>query len=827
MTRKTARWYVPALLGVACAIVLGAPWIGLGERYDFVLYRWLGLERGSTFHALLSFIFVFLTVELLAVGVHIPSGRSRWLAIGDAAWRDGCAIAREMLSSASAPRVHADLRALATLLACLCVIFAILFPKISGWFRLQLDQHWWQAMLDYETAWRTPVFPLGANLLNNFGIQLPLKPQLLPFEGAASWFSIEHRIAATVVFCFAGLIALFTWIGALIGFRPVYRLFFAGITALILTIPSGLDRLLPILPPHFVTHQFILALWWGEAPILLLATVVLFFLVGRRERPLRNLAAGLGFAAGAFAVVLAYPVGAVYFVPLMLLYCAALLLTSERKAEFVWKIATCAAVGVAMLALRVPQFFLNLYLYTFGTYFPTDGNPLTSNSLVASHFQDSRGLFFFLIAFLAIIVAARHGTIALRRLAIATLVCELGIVALGLINHFFWQLPLFGAYAELGHAPMWASFYVLALLIAALLLDRRLAELCQSARGKLAGILHNAVLWRHWAYAALFSLALATYAVLQTPVTDRSDYPPGQPPSVQLLERELALSPGAPFRGRLMTLVPAELQGPSDQFKFNDVVATRYRQDLGNDHYIDVLPFNVPVLNEYGHWTSPLSFAYFRIFFGKERENFGKAWYVLSRFDLKMARLMGVRIVATDAASMPGGTLIHETKATDIPLRLFRLDDVNVGQYSPTRAHLTDTASEAIATLKTPTFDPKSDVVVEDEIPGPLVPATSATVAADLGAKLVVHAKSPGRSLLVLPFEFSHCLRLTATSGAAQLLPANLQQIGLLFESEVTADIVYRFGLSGDTACRGEDLKRIDRLRLRQALIDNNRAPVR
>ena len=57
----------------------------------------------------------------------------------------------------------------------------------------------------------------------------------------------------------------------------------------------------------------------------------------------------------------------------------------------------------------------------------------------------------------------------------------------------------------------------------------------------------------------------------------------------------------------------------------------------------------------------------------------------------------------------------------------------------------------------------------------------------DLGPTLIVRATSPGRSLLILPFDYSHCLRLEAAGGGARLIPVNLQQTGLLFEERVEA----------------------------------------
>ena len=213
-----------------------------------------------------------------------------------------------------------------------------------------------------------------------------------------------------------------------------------------------------------------------------------------------------------------------------------------------------------------------------------------------------------------------------------------------------------------------------------------------------------------------------------------------------------------------------------------------------------------------------------RIFFGKENDGFGRTTILFTRFDLRMARLLGVSMVATDAPAIPGGTLIYEAKAGDTDLRLFRIDDVNIGQYSPTITRRIESAADAFAAISAADFDPKRDAVVEDEIGGELVPATSSAVIIERGPTLVVRATSPGRSLLALPFDYSRCMKLQSTDGAARLIPVNLLQTGLLFDKQVEARITYRFGLFHDSRCRGRDIQRADSLQLKDALVRNNRA---
>src|SRR5208282_3129399 len=96
----------------------------------------------------------------------------------------------------------------------------------------------------------------------------------------------------------------------------------------------------------------------------------------------------------------------------------------------------------------------------------------------------------------------------------------------------------------------------------------------------------------------------------------------------------------------------------------------------------------------------------------------------------------------------------------------------NIGQYSPTKLTRITTAAEGLEAIKSASFDPQQDAVVEEAPPANLVPATLQSVTVEPGPTLHVKAQSSGTGLLVLPFEYSHCLRLKGEDGSsATLIP--------------------------------------------------------
>ena len=753
----------------------------------------------STLKALVVLLLVYGALRLGARGPLLPEIES---AVGGLVSPGGRAKRRNGGSAAFA-------------LIVLAAIFAVLMSKFGGGFvsKWPFDQLWHQAMVDYDALWRTPLLSIPGNALYQFDMRLPVTSHLLPALGLSELFPVSWRVTVSYAALFGGMTLLFWLIGATFGLRPFSRAIFAGLVAIMAVIPIGIDKIVWFFPVNFFTTQSLLATYWGEAPMLALATILAFYWVGGFASPLRNALAALAFALGSMLAVFAYPAGAVYFAPIISVYCAVFVVTSRTRGEVIWKLATGTGVAGMMLALQVPRFFENLYGYTYGSYFfehvraPTVAL-IADTFMIGSRGFDPRAVFVFFVALVAAIVLASRGQGPVRRFALGILVCETAIVLGSLANALTARAPLLFSYAETAHAALWGSFFVLVAMAVATLIDRRLA-----LASVLVPRMRSFAVNRHKIYGGALAAALALFAVASPP-PPVLDYPPKAPPALEALRRDLALTPGAPFRGKVATIY-SRVGGVRFEAKALD-----YRAMFGSDFYSDLLPLGIPSLNQSQHWTSPVTFAFLFHFFAGEGDSFDKNFFWLDRFDAKIARLLGVRTVVSDL-EIAGGSSVETLSRDGRTLRVYRLDDVNLGQYSPTRAVRVASAAQAVAAVAADNFDPKRDVTVEEAAPGDLVPAQSGSVTFEDGPVMRVRATSEGRSLLVLPFEFSHCLRISGSAGA-RLLPVNLQQLGLLFERQADVSIEYRYGVF-HSACRGEDIARAKALDL-NAIV---KAPVR
>jgi hypothetical protein len=864
-------------LAVLLATVLLAPYIGLGQDYNFILYRYIGVSRGEAFFWLRFVLVLFCIAQLLLPNRELLCSKQHWITVARSArlvvqQTIGALFDKRLIEKDPPAVKQQEWGHVALVCAFFLATLSLFLSRNLVALSEQNDLEWYQAFIDFDIDWRTPRLSLAGNLLNNFGVQVPVNANLAPLISLAHAVSSRFQIVTALALFYLAIAALFWAVGRIIGLRPVPCGVLAGVAALILNIPFGLESVqvtlgvaaigaffwilgavlglrptsrvmlvalltlifagalgqMYLLPDSTFTTMLTLIFWWQEAVILSLISVVLFFLLGQKQSGFTNLALGSGFGLLCYLTLLAFPAVAIFATPVIGLYCLCFLATANNKKEFFWKIVVGGIVAVAMLATRIPAFFLNLFGHSWGYYFVklvSRYDRVTSlkfTSMITAWGNTRLNIAMLLsLAMLCFLIWRAKGT--LRRIAFSVLFVQLCIFFAGIVNAFTLNLPIAVSYLEFFHLPFLVFFCVLFLLavVTVLVMGFRISNATygKSIPTSRLSPIAATMLW------IISVLAIAGYGLFDRAPAGPLKYPPTQPPSVQILRNELEIKPGQSFRGRALVLA-GMLGPPGKQWPDGgpgsvlDVLEFHYRPILGNDHYVHLLPFGIPVANEMGHWTSPLTFIFLHEFFGRKDDIVAdKAIFPLRAFNERIARLVGIRMIVTDAPTLPGASLVYETKAGDADLRIFRIENINLGQYSPTQTRRVSTAVEAITNLRSMSFDPLDDVVVESEINRDLVPATNASVITNLGPTLWITAESAGWSLLVLPFEYSHCLHVDAQDGTtASLIAVNLQQTGLLFEKKIKANLSYRFGPLDHPECRKADLERADRIRLREAL---------
>lgn len=256
-----------------------------------------------------------------------------------------------------------------------------------------------------------------------------------------------------------------------------------------------------------------------------------------------------------------------------------------------------------------------------------------------------------------------------------------------------------------------------------------------------------------------------------------------------LLEDEISLRNDLPFRGRAVYL-----------FK-----QPNYPEDISS---------RIPLLNDYSHNVTPRAFSFYSKFIFDEDSNQTRLRYVFGSRNPLIYQMLGVKffLLSDDDVDFVSDSFGETIKSvTDLPSNnsLIELLNANVGNYSPTIVHTTESLNATFEKVSSSGFDPTVEIVLRKQLSQNLVAATSSSLSLANG-DLLLTAKSTGSSIILLPLEFSSCLEfepIRKSEGLTEVLLADGLLTAVLFDKEVELKIKLRYGIFENSECRYSDLK--------------------
>ncbi|MFL5069469.1 MAG: hypothetical protein ACJ8D9_07750 [Xanthobacteraceae bacterium] len=235
----------------------------------------------------------------------------------------------------------------------------------------------------------------------------------------------------------------------------------------------------------------------------------------------------------------------------------------------------------------------------------------------------------------------------------------------------------------------------------------------------------------------------------------------------------------------------------------------------------------VPTVNEYSQLVTPEALYFIHVLLKKDVR------FDLNRLEMFWSRgsytpsywtalaMLGARYAAVllplPNQFNPGLTVLTAPHRPTAPYlqpgtwHIYELPGPNVGGYSPTEVMTPTGGADAMAILARPDFDFTKQVVLSAPLDVPLVPASDMRLSIIRGG-LHVSGTSAGTSLVVLPQQFSHCLR--ARDSGVRFVRANLMMAGMVFSGNLDTDILFDYGLLSP-GCRRADLGDIKQLDLK------------
>jgi hypothetical protein len=554
-------------------------------------------------------------------------------------------------------------------------------------------------------------------------------------------------------------------------------------------------------------------------------------------------------------ILLAIPTSLILTVPIAGIFTAAQFLLSSGRRERVTIIVCWAAIGLAALALGYIHYLAGLLSYTAAGQFPD----LSKRALMLYGGQVTLLLWTPIPSFSASfifsperimvgggvigsMVAIWLGSPQQRRLALGVALGEAGFLAIGASNYWldYWFGPSIW-YFELYLFPYFA-LCICFLLLAPLTIAWRITvrwlslmaqrRLLRHANGAVALVLPLTV--------AINSLAAGPIVQAESEKSDAlrlaSPYPQPDSAITRILKSEIKLIPDQKFHGRVAVMIGRIF--PEERIWQRYSLVHYFAQfATGNLHDGPGLwQDDVPTLMEYNTLITPAYFAFVRAFLTDPRDIQYRNIIGTRHVDPRILKLIGVRFVITDLP-ISGANLRAQVPIPVSPearrllsfadhnldnfdLFLYELDGVNLGQFSPTETKLAVDANQSLTYLSDSTLNLEHTVVVGESVPDLLTPA-SLELFAFGREQYRLRASSAGRSILILPIEFSRCLKISDVAGGTpHLFRADLLLTGVLFERQLDARISFHNGPFHNSRCRLDDLADSNRVAMRNAFKD-------
>jgi hypothetical protein len=295
--------------------------------------------------------------------------------------------------------------------------------------------------------------------------------------------------------------------------------------------------------------------------------------------------------------------------------------------------------------------------------------------------------------------------------------------------------------------------------------------------------------------------------------TSFAPFPPRPTEISSLLRAELGLVPGGPFRGRVATFVGGRPEG-TGWGRLHAYDAEIYGRTGNEPRLLGPWYDDVPTFQEYTQGIAPATYLLQSRFLSFAADTQIRNISLVTRPDDRLLAALGVAYVVHDAPIAGLEPIARVTVGGGLPdLRAYPIAAPNVGDYSPLRVRVVPDFAAAMRFLAERP-DLREEIAVFEPLP---TPAGRARARFEIrkGA-LIVGVESQGPSILLLPFEFSRCLRIEGPAEA-RLTRANVVQTALATAASGEFRVTLRYSIFENSDCRRQDARDMTTFDLRGA----------
>ena len=283
---------------------------------------------------------------------------------------------------------------------------------------------------------------------------------------------------------------------------------------------------------------------------------------------------------------------------------------------------------------------------------------------------------------------------------------------------------------------------------------------------------------------------------------------PVKTPIMEILSKEIEFNAGKNFNGRVVTFTGLTLPGNADWAKLG-YMDYQLRNQFGTEHRsLSLWALDIPTLWEYNAYLTPMFFRFTHHFFSKPDDIQTRNVMVWRNINLKILKLIGVKFVITDGVTKDMKLRATMSMGSLGTHYLYEVTGPNLGQYSPLKWIKSNKLSDAINIISKDEFNPLESVVTSTDLPSNLTQAKQVLITMNMH-HIDITAKSESNSILILPFEFSNCLKLmdVNTGQEIKLFRVNAILTGLIFNKNLDASLKFNLNPFESVNCRQLDVK--------------------
>lgn len=487
-----------------------------------------------------------------------------------------------------------------------------------------------------------------------------------------------------------------------------------------------------------------------------------------------------------------------------------LILGATSRREVIVKLAGMSAIAVALASSGFIEFLMGIFGYTAANVFAnTFANDRMSLYFVSILFQwREHGIGGPLLVACGI-AGLIHASIFSERRALW--VARLAIAFTGLL----YSLGAATVFFNVWHGP--SPVYMEAMLwpVYALFATRLVATMSCVAFRRVAGgnvfmsqLNSRRALALH--LAAPVAVALVVAVFIRSHPTRSYTFPPTQPAMIKVLQDKAGLSLGRQIAGRVAFFQLQNADKPATWIDLHNADIRRVGK-VGNDfHMVGLWHFSIPTLLEYSPTLSPALFQATAHLFKRPLDSPFRSVLVLRRINLSALAVLGIKFLISDSPlNLP--LVASGNAATSEILYLYEVPDAIAEGVSPTVLENEHSFEASLERISNPQFDPRTSFIavaadMAGTEPASLTPANGIDVRLGRGG-YHVSAVAAQRSLVVIPTQFSRCLRFQQFGSEApvKLIRVNAISTGILFERRLNGFLSYFTGPFENANCRNQD----------------------